>query len=671
MVATSGSKEISFTNLDYYTNYVVVVTYCYDLNDGDGIHTESVRKDYKTSPHLELESCEIVNTTVVDLGETIFMQFSLNNPQRATPTSVIINGTEYTCTVLSGSQKAVVKVTNNGQFGGGDIFLTIERINMELDGKSYSIIPSENNKASIFVNGRFSASSVSFVNAEHKPVDWCFFSEKIYGLLTVEGRAGYTVTSISVSGSYSAEITELIKIDDSQYLFDMSALPYGYITLNVTSISYENEYVQKTADVSLETHLTKLQDDTIHTISSYEDLMAMKTNGDFLYYELGGDIDLSGHEWTNAGDFTGIFDGNNHTISNMSYNGTYGSSDFHFGLFDAIRYSFVYDLNLVDVTAVVTVEYGYSETYEAMAGSVAAISEWSVIKNCKVGGESTLSIINDSGNAQVGGIIGSNSHQSKVMDCVNESNVTGERFVGGISGANNESTISGCLNRGAVTGDSCVGGISGNIDGLAKDCANTGNVTGKSSVGGIGGDNYHGNITSCENYGAITGGSRVGGATGDNYFGIVVRSNNYGDAAGKTNVGGIAGSNYDYGSSIYSSTNKGNVTGESYVGGITANNYYGYVSACVNEGVVTGNDHVGGIAADNQNGHVTQCNNYGDVTGKTYVGGIVGTNFWGEVNDCINKGDVTGESCVDGIAGDHNYEYVSNCTNEGNVIILS
>ena len=164
--------------------------------------------------------------------------------------------------------------------------------------------------------------------------------------------------------------------------------------------------------------------------------------------------------WTPIGNYdyqyTGTFDGNNHTVSGLYFN---NSEAQYVGLF------------------------GY-------------IGENSEVKN--------TGVINSyiKGNSSVGGVVGYNN-VGTMTNCYNTgSSILGVDYVGGVVGFNKK-TITNCYNTSDVSGEYSAGGFVGRNTGSIANCYNTGNVTGD-NVGGIVYDNY-GTITNCYNSGKING----------------------------------------------------------------------------------------------------------------------------------------------------------------------
>ena len=303
--------------------------------------------------------------------------------------------------------------------------------------------------------------------------------------------------------------------------------------------------------------------------------------------------------------FTGIFDGNNKTISGLYYNN--------------------------------------SET--SYVGLFGCVGKGGTVKNVNV----TDSYV--SGKNSVGGICGYNNGGT-LQNCHNTGKVSGNSKVGGVCGRNNEGTLYKSYNEGEVTGTMIVGGVCGenyhNSDSsnnsTVNECYNTGNVTGTSNyVGGVCGTQVKGTVQECYNTGKVTGAITgefgcIGGVCGWNSNGILEKSYNTHTVSGTKFVGGVCGKN---------------------------NNT---VNGCYNTGTVTGTgESIGGVCGQNKN-TVNGCYNTGDVSGKgSKVGGVCGDNYHvsdssnnSTVNGCYNTGNVTGTEYVGGVCGE-NTGKVENC----------
>lgn len=257
------------------------------------------------------------------------------------------------------------------------------------------------------------------------------------------------------------------------------------------------------------------------------------------------DIDLGGRknndekwqgiEWTPIGNvekpFSGIFDGENHTIYGMYIE---NAEDYQ-GLFGKILNAKVINVNL---------ENGYV-IGNSKIGSIAGISAGEIINcynSCEIRGYQF-----------VGGMTGMNN--GNIRKCINDGNIisksetnTEYRYVGGIAGRHNGPIIEKSCNNGTIEGNGYgVGGIVGFIFSYSikiDSCYNTGNIKGEVlHTGGIVGDNNSTKsiINNCYNIATVIGGSSVGGITGRN-LGTISNSYNIGTTKGNgINIKGIAG----------------------------------------------------------------------------------------------------------------------------------
>jgi len=300
--------------------------------------------------------------------------------------------------------------------------------------------------------------------------------------------------------------------------------------------------------------------------------------------------------------FTGSFDGQNHTISNLSINRL---NDNYVGLFGLI-------------------------------------GEGGEVKNVGVIN------VNMTGNKGVGGLVGDN--YGTVSNSYSTGNVTGESYsVGGLVGYNSNGNISNSYSTGNVTGFDYLGGLVGvNSNGTVSNSYSTGNVSGEENyLGGLVGRNWKGNISNSYSTGNVTGFDYLGGLVGDNYNGNISNSYSTGNVSGEENyLGGLVGKNYN--GNISNSYSTGNVTGFDYLGGLVGKNNNGStISNSYSTGNVTGEDYVGGLVGDNYNGNISNSYSTGNVSGYEYVGGLLGLNY-GTVSNSYWDTEATGQSSSDG-----------------------
>jgi len=374
--------------------------------------------------------------------------------------------------------------------------------------------------------------------------------------------------------------------------------------------------------------------------------------------------------------FSGSYDGNGKTISNLTINAP--TEDLQ-GLFGAIAGSdgpVLKNIGLVNCIIVGN---------EHVGGVVGAMASTGTVQNCYVTGSV-------SGGNNVGGVVGENN--GTVQDCYATGDVFGNDNVGGVVG-DNEGIVQDCYATGVITGLGLIGGgvVGLNYGGTVQNCYATGDVSGNMHFGGVVGYNYEGTVQNCYATGGVSGGLHtVGGVVGNNYEGTVQNCYATGDVSGNRYVGGVVGVNKD--GTVQDCYATGDVSGNDDVGGVVGVNRDGTVQDCYATGNVSGNGSVGGVVGSNigtvQNCHATgnvsggdnpgvggvvgrndgllqYCYATGNVSGGAYVGGVVGVNS-GTVQYCYSTGNVTTEIySAGGVVGYNEKGTVQNCYTTGNV----
>ncbi len=137
-------------------------------------------------------------------------------------------------------------------------------------------------------------------------------------------------------------------------------------------------------------------------------------------------------------------------------------------------------------------------------------------------------------------------------------------------------------------------------------------ITGSQYVGGLVAENWQGTVNNSYSTGSVTGHKHalspwaVGGLVGHTYGGSVSNSYSTATVTGELTVGGLVGWN-GHGGTVSNSYSSGNVTGESSVGGLVGLND-GPVNNSYSTGTVTGDQYVGGLTGHNRYGPV--CNSH-------------------------------------------------------------
>ena len=348
------------------------------------------------------------------------------------------------------------------------------------------------------------------------------------------------------------------------------------------------------------------------------------------HFTLIDDIDLENNDFWIVGNlihpFEGVFDGNNHKISNFNW----VTEDpcligliqyyFDFGLFRYVGDAVISNVSLGDVN----IDAGKHSNY---VGALVGRNSRGRINNCSITG--TIS-----GKRFVGGLIGEN--KGIIINCSGQANVIGTGdLIGGLVGANSKGDIYSRNTAGSVSGVWRVGGLAGSngSDGTVSNSFSTVNVKGGDRSGGLVGDNSHrGSLSNCYSTGTIQGKDLVGGLVGKNYDeSTVSKCYSTANVKGGDSVGGLVGVN-SYGSSISGCYSTGTVDGNNLVGGLVGRNYICSVSCSYAAAMVNGISIVGGFIGSHDSTDYTSC--FWDISVNPLLTGI------GDGNDT----DVIGKS---------------------------
>ncbi len=280
------------------------------------------------------------------------------------------------------------------------------------------------------------------------------FTDADFGtVIPLLGNTRLTANSPCIAAGNNALVPASLTVDLDgnprvQYTVDMGAYESGYLFSGAGTLAdpYKIYTVQHLADLATFVN------------AGNGALTAGK------YYKLMADLDLQGwgdaagwkpignNSSGNATSFQGTFDGNNHTIKNMTIA---RSTENYIGLFGRTVGATIQQLGIV---------------------------------NCTV-----------SGNNLVGGLVGEN-YQSTLSNSYSTGSVSGSGYdVGGLVGFNNNSTISNSYSTSSVSGNSYVGGLVGYNywQSTTSNSYSTGSVTGNWYVGGLVGFNGLSTIQNC------------------------------------------------------------------------------------------------------------------------------------------------------------------------------
>jgi filamentous hemagglutinin family protein len=494
-------------------------------------------------------------------------------------------------------------------------------------------------------------------------------------------------------------------VDDEWVPFRVSTSGAVTIFYNPESYAHPDDY---SANVAGDGRLTAYM-----LVNNVDDLQNIQSNLNGTY-ALGRNIDASATATANWNDgagfvplgggkgfFTGLFNGDGHTIDGLTIAPTALGVN-SIGLF-ANNYGTIENVHLTNVSISANPNAS-SQTIGALVGT-----NFGLIRNVTATG--TI----DGGSTQgiaAGGLVGWNSASERVsyegdhmvvtvipgviahssadvsitlgngrdgVICGGGSYCFAANYAGGLAGIN-----SGVIAHSQATGQVTSGSSSftGGLVGVNEYISTalyifnefspqiafqphiyassaTGDVTGGNGVngatGGLAGYNV-GVIARSFATGAVSGGNNVGGLVGANARRIS-HSSASGAVSGGNNVGGLVGYNVDTGRVTHSYAT--NTVSASYNGGGLAGRNdglvkYSYATGAVSGGTSQENYGLGGLVGYNT-GVILQSYATGPVNGVNNVGGLVGWNI-GSVSQSYAIGAATGSENVGGLVGSNGGE---------------
>ncbi|MEA5004414.1 MAG: GLUG motif-containing protein [Christensenella sp.] len=308
------------------------------------------------------------------------------------------------------------------------------------------------------------------------------WTEALASWNTVPGAHSYTVVLYKNTDTLVGTYTN---ITDTSKDFKTIITETGEYSFTVQAMSGSDSYVDGQASTrSTAYQFVKKDDQGFILISTPDELLALSdTSADLTKnYKLANDIDMTAQvgkvigKYNNgmAGEkaFTGIFDGNGHTVKNLSIAGE--------ALFGYVGTdSVIRKLTLENAT----IEDAISSSMHYPAALVS--NNKGTIEKCFSNGSTVVSKYNN----RVGGLVGNN--EGTVMQSgVSGGSVTYQStgtMAGGLIGRNT-GTVSESFASASVSGYKWAGGFVGGVeDGTITDCYTTGSVTGNNELGGFAG----------------------------------------------------------------------------------------------------------------------------------------------------------------------------------------
>lgn len=284
-------------------------------------------------------------------------------------------------------------------------------------------------------------------------------------------------------------------------------------------------------------------------IETVDDLLALAkaTDAETLgkNYRLKADLNLKDTPFNGIGSagqpFTGMFDGQGHTISHVTVNAPEGENA---GFFNVIKGATIRDLKLVDVEITGKTNVGglVGNAQVQLDSDDLSKNVANLIGGCSVSGTVT-------GTKNVGGLVGLNegktdpqtlfSIASAVDKCAASVTVNGKEMTGGLVGKNG-GTITKSSSGGTVKGDTTTGGLVGDSSGDIYDSHTSCTVAGRSHTGGFVGFS-DGAVQNCYSIGGVSSTDYTGG-----FAGVISRAENV-VSAGQVTIAGTPTQGYNGG----------------------------------------------------------------------------------------------------------------------------
>jgi hypothetical protein len=409
------------------------------------------------------------------------------------------------------------------------------------------------------------------------------------------------------------------------------------------------------------------------------------------YYKLTENIDMTSLSWLPLGDtaaaaFTGTFDGNSKTISNLTVNGTS-----YVGMFGYISGATIRDLSLEDCDIRSTGGYAAGLAANSTAGStitgcqvsgtvsgtsplggiVAYATDSITVRDCSVEGAIAGVVVTSGGQGQLAGIIGRAQGGTRatvtVEDCSVSADITTEgSYAAGIVGyvmasSINTMTIKDCaVNLGAD--DSITATYE--VAGIVCNAPSSLTVENCSVIGGT--------LRAT----ATTATARIGGIVGDvpnstkvQLTDCYVRTD---IEAANSYAGGLVGwiQNNATSVSVTGCAFSGSITGSGGIGGLVGTGTRLTVANCSVDGALAGTgQNVGGIIGSKSSvGDVSIKDSYtlANLSGRAAVGGILGqqaSNDAGRLSvegcrvlgESVLRGSLSTETTLGALSGDARY----------------
>lgn len=319
--------------------YKIRIEYTYDLNDGDGVHTDVIEKPYPTlQGSVSIKSIVLLNNNQVRLGEAINLRINFDNTADIEFTNIYVNGQKVE---VDGGDRTKYAIVHFVPAEAGLIDFYVDRVdytfvgvevNQKIDSEVHVTYPV------------FNDIDVKFEGVSSSPYEYT--GHGVY--LSFDNKRGYTIYKIN-------ERTDFVKISNNEYYIGyeslnssetvgvISSIEYGYADYGTATQAFDyNPYDANDAYNSSHYSFTELTYAPIYTAADFVNMQPNK------YYVLMNDIDLGEVTIPNQIKLTGKLNGNGYTVSGL-HNVIDTSSRVYFDIFEGAGGSAIYDVNFTEM----------------------------------------------------------------------------------------------------------------------------------------------------------------------------------------------------------------------------------------------------------------------------------------------------------------------------------
>ncbi len=402
----------------------------------------------------------------------------------------------------------------------------------------------------------------------------------------------YAIGNVTVSG-YLSEAGGLVGVNNgnvrnSHYNVDTATISgKHYVTLGGLFNNEFNDWLSHGMHLNIDNYSSLVPDGEYYDISSVQGLKdLLGFEDEELKFRLTANIDLSSLPNFCIPTFGGVFDGRNHTISNLSYNASFaqygGLFGWNGGTIENLRVTNVsvssnFAGGLVGYNNNGTVSNSYAignVSGEWDAGGLAGYNGGTVSNSYATG-----NVIGGGMYLEAGGLVGVNYGTVNNTYATDNVSTSGEYSdAGGLVGYNG-GTMSNSYATGSIYSDgfySKIGGLVGHNGGTMSNSYATGKVSGSYYVGGLVGYNG-GTISNSYATGKVSASgdnSKVGGLVGENDRTVnnTYATGNVYSIGDYSEIGGLVGDNRGKVSNSYATGNVGGNGEYPELGGLVAQN---------------------------------------------------------------------------------------------------